>query len=602
MLACFAPLSAFAQDDTSIEPAPVLETQAEPTETLQQPVAPEVSSNPVVETPPQETFTYDAETERWSSDKWQYDPSSNTYVPAVPPSATTLQTVPATDSTASGAGESADSTAKSTSNSSTTSSIINALDSMATTGAAGVLANGQASNALTGDAASIATIINNVNSTVSNANNNEVATFVSDIMGDVNGDILLQPMLLKAMLEANAQKQSAALQVQNGTSIVNDINLGAESGAATIDSNTSAGDATSGSANTVADVVNIVNSMVASDQSFIGTVNIYGNLNGDILIAPDFIPQLIANNGVVGDEYAATKVNASDTQSIINNVALAAESGTALVTNNTAAGNAQSGDADTNLVIFNLSGHEIVASNSLLVFVNVLGKWVGVIVDAPIGATAAAIADGVTTNNRAPSTLAIDVVNEASLTNNIMLNSKSGDAKVSNNTLAGNATTGSATASANIANISNSQLGLSGWFGVLFINVFGTWLGSFGIDTAAGNAAARAESSATTTGNIGEEPVRVMTFIPHTSSPTARVQNHLTVVDPSADAEALLPVTNVKSASANTERPESLSRSVASDIPTQQDYIDARNVNYPLAFMSLVVVGVSIYGLRRFLF
>jgi hypothetical protein len=30
-------------------------------------------------------------------------------------------------------------------------------------------------------------------------------------------------------------------------------------------------------------------------------------------------------------------------------------------------------------------------------------------------------------------------------------------------------------------NLENSQLNLSGWFGVLFINVFGNWFGNFGV-------------------------------------------------------------------------------------------------------------------------
>jgi hypothetical protein len=108
------------------------------------------------------------------------------------------------------------------------------------------------------------------------------------------------------------------------------------------------------------------------------------------------------------------------------------------------------------------------------------------IVDAPAGTTAAALGTGVTANNVAPD-LTIDVDNNSKIVNNLNLNSQSGDATVANNTTAGNATTGDATASANVANIAGSQMGLSGWFGVLFINVFGKWFGSAGINTERGN-------------------------------------------------------------------------------------------------------------------
>ena len=65
-------------------------------------------------------------------------------------------------------------------------------------------------------------------------------------------------------------------------------------------------------------------------------------------------------------------------------------------------------------------------------------------------------------------------------------NAQSGNATVRNNTLGGNATTGDAKTSVNVMNLANSSFNLSDWFGILFINVFGNWYGSFGVDTAAG--------------------------------------------------------------------------------------------------------------------
>jgi hypothetical protein len=149
------------------------------------------------------------------------------------------------------------------------------------------------------------------------------------------------------------------------------------------------------------------------------------------------------------------------------------------------------------------------ASNSLLVFVNVLGKWVGVIVDAPEGATAAAIGNNIK-EDEAKADLTIVRENNALITNNLDLTSKSGNATVANNTQAGNATTGNASSSANIANIANNTIGLSGWFGVLFINVFGNWFGSFGIDTPYGNIPTSAE---------GKPEHKVIRFIPHEPKP-----------------------------------------------------------------------------------
>jgi hypothetical protein len=73
------------------------------------------------------------------------------------------------------------------------------------------------------------------------------------------------------------------------------------------------------------------------------------------------------------------------------------------------------------------------------------------------------------------------------ITNTVRVGAESGDALVAENTSAGNARSGDATASVNIMNMINNSISLDGWFGILFINVFGTWQGSFGIDTIAGN-------------------------------------------------------------------------------------------------------------------
>jgi hypothetical protein len=56
-------------------------------------------------------------------------------------------------------------------------------------------------------------------------------------------------------------------------------------------------------------------------------------------------------------------------------------------------------------------------------------------------------------------------------------------------------------------NLSGSQLSLADWFGVLFINVLGTWHGSFGIDTPAGGQASPAPQNPI-------QDVKVFTFAP----------------------------------------------------------------------------------------
>lgn len=584
--------------DSSATPTKTTEQTSEPTKT-------ESSDTKSSEAIPEKNYYYDSETQRWNTDSWKYDPVSGTYK-EVPKAVVITPTESGQPKDEDKDIVREDEESASAIDTKTMTDISNVLDSLAKTGDASVLGNTSAGSATSGDASATARVINNVNSTLTNANNKEAATFVSDVMGDVNGDIILQPMLLKAMLEAGSVNaaENQTINSANTTNIKNDIDLTATSGDATVAKNTSAGDATSGSTSTVADVVNIVNSMISANQSFMGTINIYGNLNGDILVAPDFLSQLLAENSdsavFAQSSQQSQEIDVDNTQKIVNNIALAAESGKAAVDKNTSAGSAKSGDAETNVVLFNLSGHEIVASNSMLVFVNVLGKWVGVIVDAPTGATAAAIGNGVVQNSitSAPS-MKLNSINDTTITNNINLASRSGDANVAGNSFAGNATSGNATASANIANITNSQLGLSGWFGVLFINVFGTWVGSFGVDTNAGDmvAAASAASSARTMSNSGaassgQPPLQVLAYVPRVGSAQPIVNT--TLVTPAGAQENAAQAASVRAAQVRSKPYDATA--------TKATNPAGRTINIPVTIGSIMLTLGSLYVLRRFLF
>lgn len=455
------------------------------------PVAPTAKPKPV--------YTYDPATGRWNTQDWVYSSATGTYQPVVttsttPPAGATTPTTaaPTTSSSApvtTPTSSTNTATTNTATNAATTNTIGNSIGAASTSGNAAVTSNTKAGDATTGTAAATTTLKNIVNTTTSGGAAAPV-TFTSNINGNVNGDIMLYPLIMSAMLGAaggtstNTATNTNTQNLSNATGVTNTANLSATSGNATVANNTSAGNATSGNASAVGNIINMINSAIAAGSSFIGTINIYGNLNGDILVSPGFVPSLIASNTTTNTVTA--NANLSDTQNITNNVKLGATTGTASVTGNTTAGSATTGDAKTNLVLLNLTGHQVVAKDSLLVFVNVLGTWVGLIVDAAPGATSAALGNGVTTNTT-DTTANLNATNNTGITNNLTLNAASGDATVAHNTTAGNATTGNASASANILNISGSNLGLSGWFGILFINVFGSWLGSFGVDTPNGN-------------------------------------------------------------------------------------------------------------------
>lgn len=419
--------------------------------------------------------------------------------------------------------------------------VANLISGQATTGSAAVLSNTTGGSATTGNAQDLATIVNMLQS-ASNALGGNTLTFVRNINGNVNGDLLLDPATLGAIQPAGSgMTGNNNLNVNNTTNatLTNGVNLNATSGNAAVTQNTSAGDATSGNASAIANVVNLINSAITGGRSFVGVVNINGNLNGDILLPPNFIDQLVAsnvptvnvnigntgpnsNNTITSTGSNNTNVTNTNNQGITNNIQTAAASGNANVSQNTTAGNASTGNASTSITAFNLTGSNVIGSNALLVFVNVMGKWVGMIVNAP-GATAAELGSGITTNTSGGNnTTNVNNTTNQKITNNINLAAKSGDANVTQNTNAGNATTGNANTAVNLLNIQNSSLSLANWFGILFINVFGTWNGSFGINTAAGDPVpVLGGQGSTGDSSGGSSPTRVSAhvfrFVPHSS-------------------------------------------------------------------------------------
>lgn len=366
--------------------------------------------------------------------------------------------------------------------------ITNNIDSLALSGDARVISNTTAGNASSGNATTMANLINLLQSQSSfgSMGGNGFATFTTDIQGNVSGDLLIDPAAFAQPANLGTQNlTNYKLTDKTQGTIVNNVDLSAGSGNAAAAQNTSVGDVTSGNANAIANVVNMINSVVAANQSFMGVINIHGDYSGNILVPTESLNALLGSSGsgvstTVG-QTADTRVTTNSEQNIANNVNLAAVSGTAAASENTRAGNVTSGDGLTNLTILNLTGRQVVAANSLLVFVNVLGSWVGLIMDAPAGSTSAAFGGGVTANNAVASKTDLDSSQNLGITNNINATAASGDATATKNTSAGDVRTGNATASANVANLIGSNFSLSNWFGVLFINVFGTWRGNFGV-------------------------------------------------------------------------------------------------------------------------
>jgi|GEM_PF-3003206 len=361
------------------------------------------------------------------------------------------------------------------SNPAATVQVTNDLASDTTSGMAVVTENKQAGNATSGNAQANATVLN-----VANANGlsaGDFTTFQCDVDGDVQNDLIIDPTSLLPICETTTvgspQQPGASQNLQTGASLIDILNtivLNANSGNATVSNNEDAGDATSGNASALANIMNIANSSVTAKNSFLGVINIYGTLKGNILVPQSIVDSLVT---------PSASGHNGNTTDISNNTNANATSGNATVSNNEDAGDATSGNAATNITVYNLTGQQVVAKNSLLVFVNIMGQWTGLIVPAGAGNNSAVLGSGIQTSNASlGSTTGNSNVN---ITNNVSLNAQSGNAAVDGNEKAGNATSGNAQAGATLVNITDSNFWLDDWFGALFINVLGSWFGNFDI-------------------------------------------------------------------------------------------------------------------------
>lgn len=486
------------------------------------------------------TYSYNPSTGRWDTTEWVYDAPSGKYVPNIvsvttPPEGALINEA-SSDTPAAKMSLATDDSMQSTSNTGPGSSntvsdnskpkgifdlfynafISNNISSSAISGDALVNMNTLAGSALSGDAKAIATIFNLIQSSWNLGLVGDAFTsFTQSIFGNLVGDLLLNPGYTPTG-SSSVTPSDITVNATGNAGIDNTITLEAISGDASVTNNTSAGDATTGSATAIANLINAINSSIITGHSFVGMLNIYGSLDGDILLPPDLINTLLASNAIGTldtSQISNTDIlgNFNNNHTIVNDISAGATSGDATVDNNTSAGSATTGDANTNVTLLNLTGRKVIGKNALLVFVNVLGTWVGMIVDAPAGTTSAALGSGITED----STLNINDTSNHTITNAVDINAQSGDALVGSNTSAGNATSGDANAAVNILNMSNSQFALSDWFGVLFINVFGSWTGSFGIDTAAGTIPlANNLISTPSTSSLAVNDIRAFRFAP----------------------------------------------------------------------------------------
>src|SRR5690606_1663931 len=96
--------------------------------------------------------------------------------------------------------------------------------------------------------------------------------YTANIQGDYHGDILINPTNLASNSGCNCQDTLVNSTIN--ASIENNVDLIAKSGDVVVANNTQAGDARSGDATAIANIINLINTSMVAGKSFIGNINI----------------------------------------------------------------------------------------------------------------------------------------------------------------------------------------------------------------------------------------------------------------------------------------------------------------------------------------
>lgn len=420
----------------------------------------------------------------------------------------------------------------------------------------------------TGDADVVVTAVNFGNNNGVTADYQEFNVFDNQV-GDINFNFADPSATGSMFLAGNTgngadSTNTATNNISNTTDIdqnnqvdaSNDIFIVAETGDNMASSNTN-GDSTitTGDANVTANLINFFNNnIVAGAEFLIGVVNIYGTLDGNIILPHDIENASCLNCG--GDSLALNTGNGTDTTNtatntisntntlnqtndgtIVNNLNIDAITGDNSTSRNTGGNNSiTTGDVDVNANTVNVMNSNVASSGDevwWLVLVNNMGTWVGKILGSPDGATTAASGlefvvapdgsiqalnsgngDGSTNvaSNNLTNTTAIDQTNQAAVTNNLNILANTGGNNANRNTGGNNSiSTGDVNVAANIVNFVNSNF-VGKKFMIAIVNIFGTLIGDIvppdqEIPTDQGEVASVLQNGTTTTSGLGSVSV-----------------------------------------------------------------------------------------------
>lgn len=315
----------------------------------------------------------------------------------------------------------------------------------------------------TGDAVAVTEVENNVNTTEINS---EVIFRTLNIFLDGDIDLTAGGAIQTIVNQAITDNPGAAtISVSyNGSNIAyvsNTIVSEATSGNNEIDSATGSG-ITTGDAYSIVSLLNQVNTTIINSQIYLVTINIFGDVNANIIL-----PELTAKSNEA--DCCGGETNINNQAAVDNQIVSQANSGQNTVVAATDAV-IESGDAQSAVNVVNVVNTNLINTTVVNLIINVLGEWLG----SWIGT------DEWTTIEQAGCSTCVDSVainNQAYVENDITSLANSGGNEIS--APSGQIKTGNAYSAVSLFNFINTNIINSrGFWG--FINIFGRLTGNIG--------------------------------------------------------------------------------------------------------------------------
>jgi len=370
--------------------------------------------------------------------------------------------------------------------------VINNANINASTGENSANQNSGEAAILTGDALAWANILNFLNTNIVGSN---FEVLLLDILENKNGNIDLNQLWKEISgkqegLSLASETNSSALQILvqnlNQAYLENNVNVGANSGSNQANDN---GEATieTGEATALANVNNFVNTNILGAKFFLGTINILGSFEGNLILPrPENFAQ--TNNSSSGSAIFSNQNKAE----VENQLVVGANSGKNEENNNGGENLIETGNAQAIANSFSLVNLNIWKNNWFFLLINNLGNWSGRIFgwstpeasEEPtagsevfqVGLDEPKTGEDLNLEEESLPLVSFQNQNQATVKNNIQTTASTGGNQANENQDGATIKTGNASALANLFNFVNLNILGGRWFFGL-VNVLGNWRG-----------------------------------------------------------------------------------------------------------------------------